>query len=82
MYTHDQLRVLLVCYSYATPTYQPPLDEYELAVDEIVAACDNDLHDALRALMLLNELLEHRLMRLSDQMSDELDKRPPHGLLH
>ncbi|MCK1414859.1 hypothetical protein IVB55_18155 [Bradyrhizobium sp. CW4] len=60
----------------------PALDEYELTVDEIVAACDGDLHDALRALMLLNELLEHRLMRLSDQMSDELEKRPPHGLLH
>jgi hypothetical protein len=58
------------------------LDQYDLAVAEIVAVCDGDLHGALRALMLLNELLEHRLMRLSDQMSDELEKRPPHGLLH
>ena len=37
------------------------LDQYELAVDEIVAACDGDLRDALRALMLLNEQLEYEL---------------------
>ncbi|WP_396604990.1 hypothetical protein ACFLEY_34655 [Bradyrhizobium sp. YCK136] len=42
------------------------LDQYELAVDEIVAACDGDLRGALRALMLLNEQLEQRLALLSD----------------
>jgi hypothetical protein len=35
------------------------LDQYALAVDEIVVACNGDLRAALRALMLLNEQLEH-----------------------
>ena len=51
------------------------LDEYELAVDEIVAACDGDLRDALRALMLLNERLELRLEQLCEV-------HPPHQRLH
>src|SRR5438445_11962433 len=34
------------------------LDQYELAVDEIVAACDDDPRGALRALLLVNEQLE------------------------
>src|SRR4051812_45707335 len=38
----------------------------KLAVDEIVAACDGDLRDALRALMLLNERLELRLEQMSE----------------
>lgn len=41
------------------------LDQYELTVDEIVAACDGDLHEALRALMLLNEQLEQELTLMS-----------------
>lgn len=51
------------------------LDQYELAVDEIVAACDGDLRGAVRALMLLNERLELRL----EQMSGV---HPPHQRLH
>ena len=51
------------------------LDQYELAIDEIVAACDGDLRDALRALMLLNERLELRL----EQMSEV---HPAHQRLH
>ena len=41
------------------------LDQYEQAVDEIVAACDGDVRGALRALMLVNEQLEQRLERIS-----------------
>jgi len=37
------------------------LDQYELVVDAIVAACDGDVRSALRALMLVNEELEQRL---------------------
>ncbi|WP_439410222.1 hypothetical protein ACNJX9_39375 [Bradyrhizobium sp. DASA03076] len=48
--------------------------QYELAVDEIVAACDGDWRGALRALMLLNERLELRL----EQMSEV---HPPHQRL-
>jgi hypothetical protein len=33
------------------------VDEYELAVDEIVAASNGDVRYALRALMLVNEQL-------------------------
>lgn len=51
------------------------LDQYELAIDEIVAACDGDLRGAVRALMLLNERLEQRL----EQMSGV---HPPHERLH
>jgi hypothetical protein len=36
------------------------LDQYERAIDEIVAACDGDLRAALPALMFMNEQLEQR----------------------
>jgi hypothetical protein len=54
------------------------LDQYELAVDEIVAACDGDVRGALRALMLVNEQLEQRLERISAHMDDHSSYR----LLH
>ncbi|WLB21620.1 hypothetical protein QIH95_12520 [Bradyrhizobium japonicum] len=47
------------------------LDQYELAIDEIVAACDGDVRGALRALMLVNEQLEQRLERISAQLDDQ-----------
>ncbi|WP_245446874.1 hypothetical protein [Bradyrhizobium sp. MOS002] len=51
------------------------LDQYELAGDEIVTACDGDLRSALRALMLLNEQLEQELTLMSGV-------RPPDRRLH
>ena len=54
------------------------LDQYERAVDEIVAACDGDVRGALRALMLVNEQLEQRLERISARMDDY----SPYRLLH
>jgi len=54
------------------------LDQYEQAVDEIVAACDGDVRGALRALMLVNEQLEQRLERISAHMDDH----SPDRLLH
>jgi hypothetical protein len=36
------------------------LDEYQAAVDEIVASCNCDLRGAVRALMLANERLEQK----------------------
>lgn len=57
------------------PRTNSALDQYELAVDKIVAACDGDLRGALRALMLLNERLELRL----EQMGEV---HPPHQRLH
>jgi hypothetical protein len=49
------------------------LDQYELAIDEIVAACDGDVRGALRALMLVNEQLEQRLEWISAQLDDQSD---------
>jgi len=51
------------------------LDQYKLAGDEIVTACDGDLRSALRALMLLNEQLEQELTLMSGV-------RPPDRRLH
>jgi hypothetical protein len=51
------------------------LDQYDLAVAEIVAVCDGDLHGALRALMLLNEQLEQQLELMGGL-------RPPDQRLH
>jgi hypothetical protein len=36
----------------------------EIAIDEIVASCDGDVHGALKALLLVNEHLEAELARL------------------
>ena len=60
------------------PSTKGILDQYELAVDEIVAACDGDVRGALRALILVNEQLEQRLERISAHMDD----LSPYRLLH
>ena len=57
------------------------LDQYELAVDEIVAACDGDVRGALRALMLVNEQLEQRLERISAQLDDQSEDHQPREFL-
>jgi len=44
------------------------LDEYQAAVDEIVASCNGDLRGAVRALILANEQLEQRLQRMSAEL--------------
>jgi hypothetical protein len=36
----------------------------KIAIDEIVASCDGDIHGALKALLLVNEQLEAELARL------------------
>jgi hypothetical protein len=59
--------MLLACHAHTNSL----LDQYELATEEIVAACDGDLRAALRALMLLNEQLEQRLDRMSDHPSHQ-----------
>ena len=58
------------------------LDQYELAIDEIVAACDGDMRGALRALMLANEQLERSLERISAQFDDQLTDHPPKEFLN
>ena len=39
-------------------------DWIEAEMDEIIATCDGDLHGALKALLLVNELLEFELQQL------------------
>ena len=58
------------------------LDQYELAIDEIIAACDGDVHGALRALMLANEQLERRLERISALVDDQQEDHPPKEFLN
>ena len=53
------------------------LDQYELAIDEIVTDCDGDVRGALRALMLVNEQLERQLERISSQLDDQSEDYPP-----
>lgn len=58
------------------------LDQYEAAVDEIVADCHGDLRGALRALMLANEQLERKLQRLGTELFERLGDDAPERLLH
>jgi hypothetical protein len=59
------------------------LNQYELAVEETVAACDGDVRGALKALLTLNQLLELELERLSTLMIDQVnDSDPPRPSLH
>lgn len=37
---------------------------FEFQIEKIVAACDGDVHGALRALMLVNEYLEGELIAM------------------
>lgn len=36
-------------------------DPYETACDEAIAACNGDLRSTIRALLIVNEFLEHEL---------------------
>ena len=58
------------------------LDQYEAAVDEIIADCHGDLRGALRALMLANEHLEQELQHVSAQLFERLGNGPPEMRLH
>ena len=58
------------------------LDQYEAALDEIVADCHGDLRGALRALMLANEQLERKLQRLGTELFERLGDDAPERLLH
>jgi hypothetical protein len=45
----------------------PSEDRYESVIEEAIAASDNDIHGALRALLIANELLEAEVARLRRQ---------------
>ncbi len=52
----------------------PTIDEdrYEGAITEVIAACDSDLHSALRALLIANEVLEAEVAILRRQQQHML----------
>ncbi|MVT64625.1 hypothetical protein GPL21_05785 [Bradyrhizobium pachyrhizi] len=50
------------------PTTNEYLDEYDRELDKIVAACDGDPRSALKALLLVNEQLEHILSCLNAEL--------------
>ena len=58
------------------------LDEYQAAVDEIVASCNGDLRGAVRALILANEQLEQRLQRISAELVKRLSDDPTETLVY
>ncbi len=53
----------------------------EIAIDEIVASCDGDIHGALKALLLVNEQLEAELAQLHAAVAHGGLRRGS-GLLH
>ena len=44
------------------------LDRYDVILEDAIAACNGDVHGALRALMLVNERLETELAELRTAM--------------
>jgi hypothetical protein len=46
----------------------PTLDRYDAAVEDAIATCNGDLHGAVKALMLVNEVLESQLEELKSAM--------------
>jgi hypothetical protein len=52
-----------------TIRFLPPLeDQYDAAVEDVIATCNGDLLGALRALMAVNEVLESQLEELQATM--------------
>ncbi|MCP1842946.1 hypothetical protein ACVIHI_004134 [Bradyrhizobium sp. USDA 4524] len=64
------------------PTTNDYLDEYDRELDEIVAACDGDVRSALRALLLVNEQLEHILNCLNAELVDHVSRHHRRQTLH
>lgn len=50
----------------------PSEDRYESAIDEAIAASNSDIHGALRALLIANELLEAEVATLRRQQQHML----------
>ena len=49
--------------------FLPPIsDRYDRAVEDAIATCNGDLRGALKALMLVNEVLESELNELQAAM--------------
>jgi hypothetical protein len=51
------------------PNRQADVDRLEMAADEAIAACGGDVRDALKALIVANELLESEVCELMQAVS-------------
>ena len=49
----------------------PTLDRYDAAIEDAIATCNGDLHGAVKALMLVNEVLESQLEELKSAMGTD-----------
>ena len=47
----------------------PESDAFDIAVDDAIAACGGDLRGALKALLMVNELLERELFRMREMLA-------------
>ena len=46
------------------PMTQTVNDSFEAFIDEVIAACDGDMRETIKALLLMNEQLETELQQL------------------
>ena len=51
------------------PNPQADVDRLEAVADEAIAACDGDVRDALKALIVANEFLENEVCELMQAVS-------------
>ncbi|MCK1357355.1 hypothetical protein [Bradyrhizobium sp. 199] len=49
----------------SAPSHPPDPDPLEVAADQAIAACGGDAREAVKALIVANEYLEHRLQELA-----------------
>lgn len=47
----------------------PEPDAFEIAVDDAIAACGGDLRGALKALLMVNDLLERELVSVRQMLT-------------
>jgi hypothetical protein len=53
----------------AAPDAQPDADRLELAADQAIAACDGDVRETIKALIVANEFLEAEFGELMKAVS-------------
>lgn len=51
------------------PATQTQIDDYDRAVDSVIATCGGDTRGALKALLIANEFLEEELRRAVEEVS-------------
>lgn len=57
------------------PATQTQIDDYDRAVDSVIATCGGDIRGALKALLIANEFLEEELRRAAGSPGDSIPQR-------